>query len=212
MSSTLESWAQRFLCILLAAFTSLGVLVTIVTATPLDSWWARALAGSWDDSRGEVLIVLGGSSTNDGVIGENSYWRSVYAVTAYREGGFRQIILTGGSRMGIPIAASMGAFLESQGVPHNIIVLETRSASTRENAFYTKPLLSERTGQNVLLTSDFHMFRARRTFQRVGLSVLPRPIPDVLKRASTWKGRWPAFLDLGLETIKIAYYYARGWI
>ena len=213
MSSTRRiSGQQRLLGSLLAAFTSLGVLLTIVTATPLDSWWGRTLAGSWDDSRGEVLIVLGGSSTNDGVIGENSYWRSVYAVTAYREGGFRQIILTGGSRFGIPTAASMGTFLESQGVPHNFIVLETRSTSTRENALYTKPLLSDSTGGNVLLTSDFHMFRARRTFQKVGLHVLPRPIPDVLKRASTWKGRWPAFLDLVSETFKIAYYYTRGWI
>jgi hypothetical protein len=56
------------------------------------------------------------------------------------------------------------------------------------------------------------MFRARRTFQKVGVNVLPRPIPDVFKRASTWKGRWPAFFDLGSETVKIAYYYARGLI
>jgi hypothetical protein len=33
-----------------------------------------------------------------------------------------------------------------------------------------------------------------------------------LKRASTWKGRWPAFLDLISESVKIVYYYARGWI
>lgn len=207
----IESCGRRLLSILLISFTSLGVLLTIVTATPLDSWWGRALAGSWDDSRGDVLIVLGGSSTNDGVIGENSYWRSVYAVTAYREGGFNQIILAGGGRAGTPIAVSMGTFLESQGVPRKFILLETRSTSTRENALYTKTLLSRSTG-HVLLTSDFHMFRARRTFQKVGLDVLPRPIPDVLKRGSTWKGRWPAFLDLSTETIKIAYYYARGWI
>jgi hypothetical protein len=30
---------QRLLRSLLAAFTSLGVLLTIVTATPFDSWW-----------------------------------------------------------------------------------------------------------------------------------------------------------------------------
>jgi hypothetical protein len=43
-----------------------------------------------------------------------------------------------------------------------------------------------------------------------GATVLPRPIPDVLKRASTWKGQWPAFLDLASETVKIACYYARA--
>src|SRR6267378_7343394 len=91
ISSTCGISGQRFLGILLAPFAGLGLLLTIVTATPLDSWWGRTLAGSWGDSRGEVLIVLGGSSTNGGVIGENSYWRSVYALTAYREGEFRQI-------------------------------------------------------------------------------------------------------------------------
>jgi hypothetical protein len=54
---------QRLLCSLLQAFTSLGVLLTVVltvvAATPLDSWWGRTLAGSWDDSRGEVLIRIG---------------------------------------------------------------------------------------------------------------------------------------------------------
>ena len=50
---------QRLLCSLLTAFTSLGVLLTVVAATPLDSWWGRTLAGSWDDSRGEVLIRIG---------------------------------------------------------------------------------------------------------------------------------------------------------
>jgi uncharacterized SAM-binding protein YcdF (DUF218 family) len=64
----------------------------------------------------------------------------------------------------------------------------------------------------MLLMSDFHVFRARLAFQKVGLSIRPRLVPDVLKHGSTWKGPWPAFLDLDLETVKLAYYYARGWV
>jgi len=203
---------HSLLGILIAVLASLGALLVIVTVTPLVSWWARTLAGPWDDPRGEVLIVLAGSSTNDGVIGGSSYWRSAYAVFVYRQGEVRQIIITGGSETATPTAASMGTFLECQGVPTSVITLETRSTSTRENALYTQPLLSASTGRRVLLTSDFHMFRARRVFQRLGINVSPRPIPDVLKRASTWKGRWPAFLDLISEGVKIVYYYARGWI
>ena len=203
---------QRVFRVFIAVLASLGALLVIVTVTPIVSWWGRTLAGPWSDQRGEVLILLGGSSTNDGVIGGSSYWRSVYAVFAYREGGVRQIIVTGGSETAIPTAVSMGTFLECQGVPASVISLETRSTSTRENAFYTQPLLGRSTGRPVLLTSDFHMFRAQRVFQRLGINVSPRPIPDVLKRASTWKGRWPAFLDLISESVKIVYYYARGWI
>ena len=204
--------AGRLFRVFISVLASLGALLVIVTVTPLVSCWTRTLAGPWDDPRGEVLIVLAGSSTNDGVIGGSSYWRSACTVFAYREGGVRLIIVTGGGDTATPIAASMGTFLECQGVPASVIVLETRSTSTRENAVYTQPLLSSTTGRRVLLTSDFHMFRARRVFERLGIKVSARPIPDVLKRASTWKGRWPAFLDLISEGVKIVYYYARGWI
>ena len=52
--------------------------------------------------------MFGGPSTNNGVIGGSSCWRSAYAVFAYREGGVRQIIVSGGGATAIPIAASMG--------------------------------------------------------------------------------------------------------
>ena len=64
----------------------------------------------------------------------------------------------------------------------------------------------------VLLTSDYHMYRAHRVFAKQGIQVEPRPIPDVLKRGAGWRGRWPAFLDLLTESAKILYYRARGWI
>jgi len=191
-----------FLCM------GLGILFVVVTVTPLDFWWATALAGPWDDPSGDVLIVLGGSIQDYGMVGGSSYWRSVYAVGAWKEGGFRQIVLTGGGS----IAETMRDFLVCQRVPPEVIRLETQANSTRENALFTKELLAGVSGRKVLLTSDYHMFRAYRAFRKVGLDVLPRPYPDVRKRASGRIGRWPAFLDLVLETTKIAYYFVRGWI
>jgi uncharacterized SAM-binding protein YcdF (DUF218 family) len=198
---------------LTAALASLGALVVFVTLTPLDSWWARGLAGRWNDPCGDTLIVLSGAPSQGGVIAESTYWRSAYAVLAYRQCGARKMILTGGNRKGgTPVAVFMDDFVESQGVPRERVVLETRSTSTRENALYTQPMVANSATPPVLLTSDFHMFRARRTFEKLGMIVQPRPIPDVLKRATSWQGRWPAFVDLISETAKIIYYYARGWI
>lgn len=199
--------ARRLIFAILAC---LGILVLLVTFTPLVSWWGSDLAGAWNDPRGDVLIVLGGSSSADNVIGESTYLRCQYAVIAYREGGFREIILSGGGPK--PVAVDMERFLESQGIPRSVMREEVRSRSTRENALFSKALLEGVTGRKVLLTSDYHIFRARRAFQKVGLQVLPRPIPDVLKRAASWKGRWPAFLDLLMESTKIGYYYLHGWI
>ncbi len=192
---------------------SLGFMFLLVTFTPLDSWWATVLAGSWQDPSGDVLIVLGSAVLEDGVIGDSSYWRSVYAVRAWKEGGFRQVVLSGGDgSQDASVAEAMRTFLVSQGVPGNAIQLEPRSRSTRENALYTKELLAGVPGRKVLLTSDYHMFRALRAFRKVGLEVLPRPFPDVRKRATQRLGRWPAFLELVKETLKIGYYYLRGWI
>jgi uncharacterized SAM-binding protein YcdF (DUF218 family) len=73
-------------------------------------------------------------------------------------------------------------------------------------------MLRDTPERKVLLTSDYHMFRAFRAFQKAGLNVLSRPIPDARKRAARWLYRWWVFLDLSSETMKIVYYRARGWI
>jgi len=56
-----------------------------------------------------------------------------------------------------------------------------------------------------LLTIDFHMCRSLRLARRVRLKVTPRPIPDVLKRASAerWSRSTLAVL-LAIETSKLA--------
>ncbi len=202
---------HRDLSWIIHIFASLGVLVCVITFTPVVTWWATYLAGPWNDSRGDVLIVLGGSPGSDGIMGESSYLRSQYSVLVYREGGFSRILLSGGGEP-VPVASEMRDFLVSVGIPRAAISTEARSTSTRENALYAKQMLNGYSGRKVLLTSDFHMFRAYRAFRKVGLDIMPRPIPDVRKHATSWRGRWPAFLDLAEETIKIGYYYLRGWI
>jgi uncharacterized SAM-binding protein YcdF (DUF218 family) len=197
--------------VLEAGLAGLGLLLILVTVTPLVSWWAGVLAGPWDDPNGDVLIVLGGSLLENGLMGQSSYWRSVYALRAWRQGTFHRIVISGGPPH-YSTAQPMRDFLESQGVPRDTIQIETQSTSTRENALRVAELLARVPGRKVLLTSDYHTFRAYHAFKKAGLEVLPRPFPDVRKRANGWAGRWPAFLDLALESIKIGYYRARGWI
>lgn len=184
----------------------------VVTVTPLTPWWARVLAGAWDDPRGDVLIVLGGNVQDDGLLGGSSYWRAVYAARAWREGGWREIVVTGGGRLSTPIALPIRDFLIASGVPASAIRVETRSNSTRENALFTKEMLAATPGRKVLLTSDYQMFRAVHVFRGAGLDVIPRPIPDAAKQGNSWIGRWPAFETLAVETGKVCYYYARGWL
>jgi uncharacterized SAM-binding protein YcdF (DUF218 family) len=201
--------AARFVSRILAA---IGLLFVVVTFTPLDEWWANRLAGTWNDPKGEVLVVLGGDTVKDS-IGLSSYWRSVYAVRMWKQGGVRSVVVCGGSNGSEPsIAGQMRDFMVSQGIPAAAIRVETESQSTRTNALNSKPLLEQLGGQKVLLTSDYHMFRAYRAFRKAGIDIQPSPFPDSLKQAASWETRWPAFLGLCVEQAKIAYYFVRGWI
>jgi uncharacterized SAM-binding protein YcdF (DUF218 family) len=188
-----------------------GLLVVLVTLTPVVGWWARVLAGTWNDPAGDVLIVPGGSLLDDGTMGQSSYWRGVYAALVIRNGHYSAVVLSGGGEGG-SAASAMRSFLECSGVPAGIIRVETASRNTRENALNTKPVADHLAGVKVLLTSDYHMFRASRAFQKAGIDVSPHPIPDVLKRVGSPAARWGAFLDLTAETTAILYYYWRGWI
>jgi uncharacterized SAM-binding protein YcdF (DUF218 family) len=145
------------------------------------------------------------------VLGASSYWRSVYAVRAWREGGFSTVVVTGGPA-DLPISERMRDYIVSQGVPVSAILVETHSQSTRENALFSKPIIESLPGRKVLLTSDYHMFRAYRVFRKAGIDVQPRPLPDALKQISAWETRWPVFVSLCKETTKIGYYFVRGWL
>lgn len=206
MIPLLGRWTKRVL--LLTALVFL-----LVTLTPFDKWYARVLAGPWDDPKGETLIVLGGSMLEDGLLGTSSYWRAVYAVRAWRQGGFRQIILSGHANPNhTPVSVAMKEFLVAAGVPAETIRLESESRSTRENVLFVKRMLQGDSSRKVLLTSDYHMFRAYRAFRKEGLAVQPRPFPDAAKQANCISCRWQVFVSLATETVKIVYYFGQGWL
>jgi uncharacterized SAM-binding protein YcdF (DUF218 family) len=181
--------------------------MVLVTFTPIVPWYARMLAEPWDDSPGEVLIVLGGGVIDKDNLAPGSYWRSVYAERAWRAGRFRQVLVCG-----VGEAPLMRDFLACHSVPASVIQVEASSHSTRENALNAKRLLAGVPGRKVLLTSDYHTFRARRAFAKAGLDVATRPFPYVIKTSGHLAERWGAFITVAGETGKIVYYWLRGWI
>jgi len=185
--------------------------LAFLMVTPVVPWMATGLVDRWESPRGEVLVVLGAEVLEDGTLGVGSYWRSLYGVRTYRQHRFKKVIVCGGA-MGSkrPLAAAMAEFMQALGVPGEALVLEARSRSTRENALYSKELAG--VGEVVLVTSDYHMWRARRVFERVGLRVVAVPFPDVGKRWSGWPQRWQCGWDVGAELGKIGYYWVKGWI
>ncbi len=204
MRRTLFAWLRNGLALF-------GLLFLIVSFTPLVQWWGQALAKPWHGPEGDVLVVLAGSHQGD-VIGESSYLRALYAVRAYRQCKYRKVLVSG-----IQSAEAMREFLVGQGVPAGRIQLEARAVSTKENVAYLGPMLRAELDavpgtRLVLLTSDYHVYRARRLFEKAGFSIQTFPAPDVLKRAGFVDKRWSAFFDLCQETVKIGYYQWKGWL
>jgi len=194
------------------ALVLFGLLILTITFTPIVPWWAHKLAGRFDNKRGDSLIVLASADSGDGILSYSSYLRCEYTVRAWREGWAQAILITGGPPTAEPVSRSMAEFIEAHGVPASIVRLETSSTSTRENVLFSRPFMDQLPGTKVLLTSDYHMYRAQRAFEKAGIAVVPRPFPDIYKRASSFSERWPAFFELCEESVKIGYYRLRGWI
>jgi len=196
------------------ACAALGLWMVLVTVTPLTSWTALRLAGPWTNPHGDVLVVLAGSSLTDGVLGLSSYWRGLYASMVYREGGFHRVLITGGGEVfsSVPVSYCMQKLMVVLGVPAEAISIETTSSNTHENAVLSVPILKSMPGRKVLLTSDYHMYRARRAFSKAGIEMPGWPYPDAGKRAASWNGRWSAFLDEAVELGKILYYKLNNWL
>jgi uncharacterized SAM-binding protein YcdF (DUF218 family) len=192
-------WINRVLA-------TVGLLTVLAMATPIDYWWAHAYAGSIEQPKGDVLILLSAAGDDKGLISFSSYWRARYAWLTWQSGGFQKIVISGGGGPGI------ANFLVMEGVPREDIVAEWQSTTTRENGIETARLIQGMPGKKVLLTSDFHMYRALHVFRKLGIDVTPMPIPDVLKASEHWNGRLSGFQTMTAETGKIIYYRLRGWI
>jgi uncharacterized SAM-binding protein YcdF (DUF218 family) len=192
-----------------------ALVIAILHISPVIPTVNNWLTDDWQEAKGDVLIVPGAEQLGDGTLGIASYWRSVYAVRAFRTGGFQRVVVTGG-RQGYEgsasLAGAMRDFMVGLGVPAEAITVEERAASTRENALYSAEIMRNWPGRKVLMTSDCHMRRARRAFAKAGIETIPVPVPDIGKRWNNWISRWECILTVGAELGKYGYYRFRGWI
>ncbi len=184
---------------------AIGLITVLVMFTPVVSWWALAYAGPIEQPKGDVLILLSAAADDNGGISYSSYWRARQALFAWQTGGFNKIVISGGG-------PGILNFLIAEGIPREAIIAEWRTTSTRENAIETARLIQGMPGKKVLLTSDFHMFRALRVFRKLGIEVTPMAVPDVLHSTEHWNGRFSAFETMLVESAKIVGYAVRGWI
>ena len=130
----------------------------------------------------EVAIVLGGFTLtgvelNDRINTTRSIDRLLHTLQLYREGKVQKILISGGSGLvfseGLSEAEQTQQLLQMSLVPTEDIILEANSRNTRENALNTARIVGQKfPGQRYLLiTSAYHMRRAKACFEKVGLPV-----------------------------------------
>src|SRR6478609_3461089 len=134
----------------------------------------------------DQAIVLTGVVKSDLLPDDRVYFakgadRVLHTVQLFKEGKVKRIIITGGNGKLIGEGKAEAPLLKKVmvmcGIPDSCIIVEALAFNTRENAQYTKALLDSLgwKGKSLLVTSAFHMRRAKGCFEKVGLAITPYP-------------------------------------
>ncbi|GIP32785.1 YdcF family protein [Paenibacillus sp. J2TS4] len=169
--------------IVVACFIIFGVSFVIIEGCVISEMGAKADRVS----NADYVIVLG--SGLKGVDLSTTLRQRLDASVSYvSQNTHVPVIVSGGQGPGehIPEAVAMRDYLLSLGISEDRIVLESQSTSTKENLLFSKSIIHENGIENpkiVIVTSDYHMFRAKMLARKAGFEAygISSPSPVHLK-------------------------------
>ncbi len=128
----------------------------------------------------DAIVVLGCRFGEGGVPSLAAARRAARAADAYRAGVAGRVVCSGGRRWGRAVeAVAMRDALAGLGVPRDRAILELASLTTTENARFTAELLVPRGLCTIgIVTCDWHLARATRSFLAFGFQVVGLPAPS----------------------------------
>jgi uncharacterized SAM-binding protein YcdF (DUF218 family) len=139
--------------------------------------------------------------------GDVDYLRVKRAAELHRQGRVGLLVLTGAG-VGGDSAAALATQAQELGVSREVMVLEERSTTTRENVIGAAVVVRARGWNSVaLVTSASHMGRALRVARRAVPEVqwIAVPVPDAGPPARIRVTRLQ-------EWVKLSWYALHGWI
>ncbi|WP_456404498.1 YdcF family protein [Thiolapillus sp.] len=162
------------------------VLLWVCSTPRFSDWIAGALESEFPPvpvaavPPADIVVLLGGMThgivpTTGRADLSGEVDRLLHAAALYKAGKAPLLLLTGGNAQGYePEAVSMQKLLLDLGIPEQAMLLESLSRNTRQNAEYSAQILKQRGIERIILvTSAYHMGRARFEFLRLGLEVYP---------------------------------------
>ena len=199
-----------FLILALSAWTSLGAMII----GPLEERFPRpsapdhvagivVLGGGME---GRINLVRGGyelSTAGDRFVETAVLARRYPDAKVVVSGGSGELILEGEGD-----AATAQRLLTALGVAADRLILENKSRNTYENAVFTRELVSPKPGETwLLVTSAFHMPRAKALFDKAGFPTVPWPVDY---RTSGKEGV-SLFADNPLDALETTTVAAKEW-
>jgi uncharacterized SAM-binding protein YcdF (DUF218 family) len=157
---------------------------------PTAALFARTLEGRYrirtkPEGDAEAIVVLtGGVYRRDESMPEDlpkadTLARASYGAWLYRNWRAVPVLVSGGvtgGRTRVVLAEVARRVVEEKGVPPAMVLMESRSRSTYENARYSADILRAKGITRIaLVTEAHHMRRAEAAFRRQGLAVVPAP-------------------------------------
>ncbi|MBU4186599.1 MAG: YdcF family protein [Propionicimonas sp.] len=153
----------------------------------------------------DAVIVLGAAVHGD-ELSRTLVGRLDAALAYHQRNPSALIVVSGGQgpQENLPEGVAMGAYLTEHGVPTELVVVEDKATSTEENFAFAKALLDSRLPagyQVVLVTDEFHVYRATWIAKRAGLTA------SHLGRATPWYF-WAA--NFGREDLMVIKLWVTG--
>ena len=200
-----------FLILALSAWTSLGAMML----NPLEERFAKpplpqkvdgivVLGGGFE---GAINLVRGGYELNSG--GD----RMVETAILARRFPEAKVVVSGGTGElfldGEGDADTAPRLLSALGVSADRLILENKSRNTYENAVFTRQMVAPKPGETwLLVTSAFHMPRAKALFDKAGFPTIPWPVDY---RTSGKEGIG-LFRDNPADSLQVTTMAIREWI
>jgi len=121
----------------------------------------------------DAVIVLG-AGVHGETVSKPLARRLDAAINYWEQNTDSRIVVCGGlgNRAAITEAEAMARYLTARGVPMESILLEDQSTSTYENLSFAQEILNDNFPDGfraVIITNDFHIYRALRTAQHIGI-------------------------------------------
>jgi uncharacterized SAM-binding protein YcdF (DUF218 family) len=188
---------------------------------PLEAGYHR---NPFPQEEADAIVVLAGSvspplmSRPYSLPAPDTYRRLQHALWLFRYWKQLPILVSGGTRRDTSHADTMRRVLQSEGVPPEMIWMESRSTNTHESARYSAEVLQQHGVSRVVLVIEAaSMPRAERSFQKFGLAVVPAPTryTQLSGDYTDFLPGWAAIAQNGEsvhELVGLIWYKLRGWI